>query len=427
DANTGSAIATIVELDAEVRQFITAEDGHSIGVIDVDGSVAVWNPAWRRQVLVVKTGSPLKSVRIDPTVTRMATITDAGIAQLWSLRTGELIASLDHLQAVAGASFSPDGRRLATFDQAGGIRLWQAQSGSHELDLSAGAPITTLAFHRSGRRLAVVAGPPLAMFVWNFAHPDRPILERHGSAPADLGNARVSVALRPPPITSAVLSGAGDWVAWTEKNLATVWDVAQGRIIATLHHSREYAGLRLAQLDSTDGLVLTMMERDAGAGNNRCVQVWDAASVQKARQVLAGRHLLTSEVHVRGPSFIEVGVRAVLVRSLPPRQSHGALIAAVERAILAFFDPLTGGPDISGWPLGRAVHASEVYQVMEQTPGIDHVESLCLFAPEGLADGAEPTCLEHVPIPPHHLVNCVLDATSIRVIDPERVPFAVTV
>jgi hypothetical protein len=77
--------------------------------------------------------------------------------------------------------------------------------------------------------------------------------------------------------------------------------------------------------------------------------------------------------------------------------------------------------------LGREVHISEVYQVMEQTPGIDHVESLCLFTPEGLADGVAPACLEHVPIPPHYLVNCVLDAASIQIIDPERVFFVVTV
>ncbi len=416
DATDGSASATIIELDGAVSQFVTGEDGRSLGVIGMDGSVAVWNPAWR-QVLMVRTGSPLKLAQIDPTVTRLATITETGMAQLWSLRTGDLIASLDHPQAVSGARFGPAGERVATFDQNGGIRLWQAKNGNHDLDLNASAPISALAFHRSGKRLAVIVEPPLAVAVWDLAHPGRPILQRRSEA----------FPLQPPAITSAVLSTTGDWLAWTEKNLATVWDIAQGRTIATLHHSREYVGLRLARLNPADRLVVTTMERNTDAARNCRVQVWDAGVVQEARQVLARRHLLTSEVHVRGPSFIQVGVRAVLVRSLPPRQSLEALVDTVKRTLLEFFDPLTGGPDKSGWSLGREVHASEVYQVMEQTPGIDHVESLCIFTSEGLAADVEPTCLEHVPILPHHLVNCVLDAASIRIIDPERMPFAVTV
>lgn len=426
DAKDGAAVVANIELDVAVRQLVNCEDGFSMAAIDVNGRVTVWNPAWRRKVLVVETGASLKMVQSDPTVTRLATITDAGSAQLWSLRTGELLASLAHPQPVAGAAFSPDGRRLATYDSGGNIRLWQTCSGSHELDLSAGAPITTLAFHRFDARLAVIAEPPLTAIVWGLAHAGRPLLQRDG-ATVTAGGGQFSSALKPPPITSAVLSGAGDWVAWTEKNLTTVWDVAQGRVVAAFHHSQEYTGLHLGQRGPNDNLVLTLMERKADAGKSRCVQVWDAGLVQAAQQLLAERHLLTSEVHVRGPSFVEIGVRAVLVRSLPPRQSLDDLAAATRRALLEFFDPLTGGPDKRGWPLGREVHISEVYQVMEQTPGIDHVESLCLFTPEGLADDVAPACLEHVPIPPHYLVNCVLNAASIQIIDPERVFFAVTV
>jgi WD40 repeat protein len=129
DAKDGTSVANI-ELDAAVRQLVNCEDGFSMAAIDVNGRVTVWNPAWRRKVLVVEAGSPLKMVRSDPTTTRLATVTDAGSAQLWSLRTGELLALLAHPQPVTGAAFSPDGRRLATYDAGGSIRLWQTCSGS---------------------------------------------------------------------------------------------------------------------------------------------------------------------------------------------------------------------------------------------------------------------------------------------------------
>ena len=49
-----------------------------------------------------------------------------------------------------------------------------------------------------------------------------------------------------------------------------------------------------------------------------------------------------------------------------------------------FFGVFEGGPDAGGegWPFGRDVYASEVYQVIEGTAGVDHVESLTLFVRE---------------------------------------------
>ena len=37
-----------------------------------------------------------------------------------------------------------------------------------------------------------------------------------------------------------------------------------------------------------------------------------------------------------------------------------------------FFDPLVGGPAETGWPLGRPVHVSEMYQLVDRTAGVDY-------------------------------------------------------
>jgi hypothetical protein len=60
---------------------------------------------------------------------------------------------------------------------------------------------------------------------------------------------------------------------------------------------------------------------------------------------------------------------------------------AVIDALNAFLDPLTGGPDGTGWPFGRDVYRSEVMRAIARTPDVDRVESMALYA-----DGCCPNC-----------------------------------
>ena len=43
----------------------------------------------------------------------------------------------------------------------------------------------------------------------------------------------------------------------------------------------------------------------------------------------------------------------------------------VLRVLYALFDPATGGPDGTGWPLGRAVRAHEVHGALQRAVGVD--------------------------------------------------------
>ncbi|MBB4895882.1 putative phage baseplate assembly protein [Streptomyces olivoverticillatus] len=49
------------------------------------------------------------------------------------------------------------------------------------------------------------------------------------------------------------------------------------------------------------------------------------------------------------------------------------LRAAAERALYRYFSPVGGGPDGTGWPLGRPVYAGEAFRVLEQVPGVGRV------------------------------------------------------
>lgn len=97
------------------------------------------------------------------------------------------------------------------------------------------------------------------------------------------------------------------------------------------------------------------------------------------------RHVIGTRIVVTGPEYVEVGIIAE-VKAFTG-QSKVAITSAVEAALREFLDPLRGGPDGTGWPLGRDVYVSEVVEVMVGVPGVDHVLNLQLAVP-----GCEPQC-----------------------------------
>jgi predicted phage baseplate assembly protein len=56
-----------------------------------------------------------------------------------------------------------------------------------------------------------------------------------------------------------------------------------------------------------------------------------------------------------------------------------ALTDRALRALFGYFDPLTGGPDGTGWPFGRPVQNGEVFAVLQRLAGVDLVDDVRLF------------------------------------------------
>jgi Baseplate J-like protein len=93
------------------------------------------------------------------------------------------------------------------------------------------------------------------------------------------------------------------------------------------------------------------------------------------------RRVIGTRVKVVGPNYKVVTVQA-RVRARPGAnrvevRSH--TIAALN----AFFHPLTGGPERTGWPFGRDVYRAEVLQTIDEVPGVDYVEALELIPGQG--------------------------------------------
>jgi hypothetical protein len=57
---------------------------------------------------------------------------------------------------------------------------------------------------------------------------------------------------------------------------------------------------------------------------------------------------------------------------LAPRSAPAEVLRRLRKALSDFFDPLRGGPESRGWPLGRAVYPSEIYERLDRDPGVDY-------------------------------------------------------
>ncbi|HTV23569.1 MAG TPA: putative baseplate assembly protein [Polyangiaceae bacterium] len=94
---------------------------------------------------------------------------------------------------------------------------------------------------------------------------------------------------------------------------------------------------------------------------------------------LERRRILGTRIIVTGPEYLEVSISAE-VRAFPGR-GKAVMRAAIDAALQRFLDPLSGGPDGTGWELGRDVYVSEVLDTISRVPGVDHVTSLEIVVP----------------------------------------------
>lgn len=114
------------------------------------------------------------------------------------------------------------------------------------------------------------------------------------------------------------------------------------------------------------------------------------------------RHrLLTMRVHVIGPEYVRVSVRATVRLNAEFGQTE--TLARIQKSLDDFLRPLPADDDPvgEGWPFGRTVFRSEIYQLLESVEGVDCVEKVTLAATGvGVARSVEGNIL----IPPQSLV-----------------------
>ncbi len=83
---------------------------------------------------------------------------------------------------------------------------------------------------------------------------------------------------------------------------------------------------------------------------------------------------ISSQIFVDGPSYVEISISVdVHVISIDVASQ---VEIEVKKKLDDFFHPLTGGTDGKGWDFGRNVSDSDIYALLENIDGIDHIENL---------------------------------------------------
>ena len=114
---------------------------------------------------------------------------------------------------------------------------------------------------------------------------------------------------------------------------------------------------------------VVVVPRDAAARPVPSVELLDRVEAYLAQRLPAG-----VEAEVLGPEWVEVGVTVEVV---PVALEDAAQVqAALPGRLADFLHPVTGGAAGEGWPFGRRPWRSDLYAVIEATPGVDHVRRL---------------------------------------------------
>ncbi|WP_437275937.1 hypothetical protein WME90_32440 [Sorangium sp. So ce375] len=87
----------------------------------------------------------------------------------------------------------------------------------------------------------------------------------------------------------------------------------------------------------------------------------------------AERRLITTRLHVVGPTPVPITLEATIhLRDDAPPGGAGVR-GAIQRALLEHFDPYPDGRTRRGWPFGRDVDLSDVLAVIDDVEGVEYV------------------------------------------------------
>ena len=107
-------------------------------------------------------------------------------------------------------------------------------------------------------------------------------------------------------------------------------------------------------------------------GPNPQMPVATTQTLTAVAQYLDGFRLLTCELHVSTPVYRLVEIEADVI--VNPNALSGTVETALETALLAFYNPLTGGQQGTGWDFGGTIYVSDAYGQILNVSGVLRID-----------------------------------------------------
>jgi WD40 repeat protein len=296
DARTGKLLASFEGHRDRVDSVSFSPDGTQILTASADGAAKLWN-ATQSDVHVALAGSATKPAygALSPDGAKLVTTAEGGsTATLWDAKSGQILASLGHRDAVTAVTFDAAGVRIATASADRTAKLWDAKTGKLLVSLDHTDALTSAAFTADGARL-VTSSADRRLWIWNatsgalIANLDGSMGEypvrvskdgtrvltanMYGVAKiksCDTGSTIVELDGNTGPVYTAGFDWTGDRVVTVSLDrTAKVWNARTGKVIAS------FAGGTRNTLNawfSPDGA------RFVTAADDHTATLWDAAT-----------------------------------------------------------------------------------------------------------------------------------------------------
>lgn len=93
------------------------------------------------------------------------------------------------------------------------------------------------------------------------------------------------------------------------------------------------------------------------------------------------RRLLGVQVQLEQPNYVGVSVQAevTLEPAYKNPSAQAEIIQKLKVALYRYLNPLTGGPEMTGWPFGRPLYPSDIMVLLQQIAGIQYLGAILLF------------------------------------------------
>jgi predicted phage baseplate assembly protein len=148
--------------------------------------------------------------------------------------------------------------------------------------------------------------------------------------------------------------------------------------------------------------VLVVPAAAAGASRLRFEQLIPAdETLAKIARRLDECRVIGNRVLIEPPRYN--GLTIVARIRAQSKVSPARLQEAVLDALYAYFHPISGGNDGTGWPFGRPVNVGEVYAVVQGVKGVELIQDLRLFGADPVS-GQRGQAMQILPLEAHSLV-----------------------